>query len=297
MKLPWSSPSYPEVPGNWLKKDTAVTSWHIASGIYSDWEEGEHSPWILTFIVYETLKDVPEAERELRLCHEKYASEIAPKIIAAGHKEKNAVEKRTKKSGVLDIGKILGGLIKHTNPVSDKKITSIFKSWVDKWAAGSDRMMKVVVCDSTWRHVCEPLGLKSKNLVQKNGKPTKALLEFAVKSDPDTADVWRMLLSGEAKRAENELRRMRKQTVRASGFTQREEAPLIVASHYWVMVRIFNWTETQLIEHISITQDVHKYIQNISSVIIPFDRALGTVQKPGAPPGKKRIFAYYKKYL
>lgn len=263
------------IPDHWLIDTGPTVDWYLKEGI---WVHKDHDALLRVIAVYLQLKEIPEAFSELQECHEEFMVKFAPKIIKWGDSQKLLVQR----SGTLK------AMRPDTAPIGEEDerlLAAIFMPWVNKWAIGSQRMFQWVIAASTLEGICQAIGLSRQQLRRPNGKPTKKLLGFVTQFDPSLAWAWKLLLSGEYRRAEQTAKQLARRTVQQKGFYRREEQVLLTRARYWILVRVLRWTETRILTE----QSSEREISSLSDDLKLFDEALGYERSPGAPPNKLRI--------
>jgi hypothetical protein len=258
------------IPQHWLIDTGPSIGWYLKEGI---WAHESHDAVLRVSVVYLELKDIPEASTELQRCHEQFMVGLAPRLIKWANAQKVLVQRhRTLKAVKLE-----------NFPYESKQFEDIFRPWVDKWVLGSKPMLVLVVGASVLEGLCQPLGLTRELLRKANGSPSEKLVAFAGEFDPSLAWAWKLLLSGEHQRTEQEARALSRRAVQAKGFYKVKERTLLIWARYWILVRTFNLTETQADKALGFG----KNIADISEGLKSFDMALlGTRFPPGAPASK-----------
>lgn len=255
--------------------------WPYREGI---WMNKESDPWICVIFVYLRLKEVPEAYTELEICHEKFLVELAPTIGAWARGQLD----RTKRRGLRSAFKVPA--FPYQSKELEEKVKSIFNTWVNKWALGSERMLQWLLACCILEDICIGcLGLSRRMLRSADGKPGKNLVTLAsgLVSGVDKKLGWalELLLSPEYSRAEKAARKEARYRVRQppAAFYRRRESTLAKAADYFVRTRILR--EKQL--HRLAEEILGKEPRDLLRIIEPFDDALGWHRQPGAPLGTK----------
>ena len=164
------------------------------------------------------------------------------------------------------------------------KATAIYKSWVDNWACGSDKMLKWVVGANVPEIILNMLRADFNR--QDWRRLQDSLTEISSKFSPPW--VWKTLMSCEYRKIDQTNRALARRIVQDKGFFNIRERQLITHARYWIAVRILGYGEQELLRTLQLQNENFNWgRENFSyKVLKPFDDAFSYERKPGRPPGR-----------
>lgn len=265
------------IPEFWFIDTTPTVGWYLKGGI---WTHEGWNPALRIIAVYLELRDIPEARTELEQCHEQFMIKIAPKALKWGILQKET----TRRTGTVDFRQLN---VAPSSPENHQLLTDIFTPWVNKWALGSKPMLGWVIAASTFTGICQPLGLKIKQLRTQQGNLAKGVLAGLNQFSPELTWAWDLLLSGDYNRAQKTARELARRTVQLEGYSHIEERALLVQARWWILVYILGYLEGDVLSLIAKQEPSGgSTVQYLSDRLRLFNHALGIKPSRGRPRQK-----------
>jgi len=254
-----------KIPEHW-RIDTGVTTyWPHKEGI---WVNKDTAPVFYLICVYQALLDIPEAKRDLAKCNEQFINEFAGELISLFNPVMQ--QARTGKKVTLP----------GATERDAEKVAAIYKPWVEAWALSSPKMLDWVVGSNLPDII---LNLLRPNFSRQELRQLQYRLA-EISRQYSSPWVWKVLLRGEPSRIEETTRKLARRVVQSKGFNNRKEITWITRARWWVIVRVFKLTESQLDQMLGRGRDISSYSHDLELI----DQALGFDRVPGTPMEKQR---------
>ena len=257
----------------WTPADLEMTPpwWPYPEGIWVHKDQR-----LFLYVVYAHLQiiRIPEAAVELRRCVFRYRRDISPQIRESiANFDVNSINQHM-------MGITPQGVISRTtwSPEVQEQLYATFKDWVAKWALNSTRILNWVSLFIAIRTAMRVWKIRTRDLVNKEGKPTDALVEMAAsigRSNPEEMGwAFRELYDQKSGNEGKYKRQLARNALFQAGYERILEETLRKWAWRWVQVRILGVKSQDLI--IVLQQQCYEQLnkEDFSNGIKPFDDAL-----------------------
>ncbi len=261
------SPRGLKVPDNWLI-DTGMEYWPLQEGI---WVNDQTSQYLRLACIYQGLMDLPEAKRHLDDCNKHFLDNNADTLLCFV----NSIKQKAVDGVNFNIA-----TVPFLNDEQISKVASIYQERVDSWVMGSSKMLMFAGGINVFNVTFSLAGLKPDEIQ----RLATRIKKMAGRDNLPWA--WQTLLSGDYRRLDETKRELARRSVQSTGYFRMRERTMWKHAYYWVMVRILGFSETDLIEKLTLPVDR----TNFSKIFKPFDESLlekDDVPRPGRPYGAK----------
>ncbi len=263
------SPRNIKIPGHWLIDTGVTTYWPHKEGI---WVNNQTAPFLRLVCVYHGLMDIPEAQDQLTRCNKQFIDENAGVLL---HFFDPIVQKAKGGEKLNEIGSPF------QSDADEEKASSIYRTWVDSWALGSDKMLEWVIGFNVITTILNLLGLNHQDRQRLHNRIAD------LGSNLSLSWVWQTLLSGDYRRLDQTKRALARHTAQSKEFYRLRERTFWTHAYYWIMVRILEIQPSKLLNELaanSSKKDFRLTENDLTDKILKtFDDALEYNRVPGRP--------------